>query len=67
MMTAQEIERWTTRGKEESGQQTTTALGQPGRELETKIKKSSYVKSLFSAIRPVWLEFAPTENQISSF
>ncbi len=37
MTTAHKIERQTTRGEEEGGRQT-TALGQPGRERETKIK-----------------------------
>ncbi len=68
MMTAQEIERWTTRGKEESGRQTTTALGQPGREHEIKIKKSSLCKkSFFSNMAFPVVVCAPAENQISSF
>jgi hypothetical protein len=58
MMTAHEIERQTMRGKEESGRQTTTALGQPRRERETKIKKSYLRKKTFSAIRSVRLEFS---------
>jgi hypothetical protein len=37
MMTAHKIKRRTMRGKEESRRQTTMALGQPGREHETKI------------------------------
>jgi hypothetical protein len=47
MMTARKIEWSTTKGKEESGRQTTTTLGQPGREHETKIKKSSLRKKDF--------------------
>jgi hypothetical protein len=47
MMTACKIKWRTTRGKEESGQQTTTALGQLGRECEKKIKKSSLLKKIF--------------------
>jgi hypothetical protein len=47
MMMAREIKWRTTRGKEESGWQTTTALGQLGREHETKIKKSSLHKKTF--------------------
>jgi hypothetical protein len=39
MTTARKIEQQTTRRKEEGGWQTTMALGQPGRERETKIKK----------------------------
>jgi hypothetical protein len=55
---AHKIERRTARGYEEGGRQTTKALGQPGRERETKIKKLSLLKKrLFSAIRSVWLEF----------
>jgi hypothetical protein len=57
MTTACKIKRQTMRGKEEGRQQTTTALGQPGREHETKIKKSVYAKRLFAAIWSVWLEF----------
>ncbi len=56
MMTARKIRWWTMRGKEESGRQTTTALGPPGRERE-KVKKSGLRKKLFSAIQSVWLEF----------
>jgi hypothetical protein len=49
--TARKIGRWNTRGKEESGQQTTMALDKrlispPGRECE-KIKKSSLRKKTF--------------------
>ncbi len=67
-MTTREIKRQTTRGKEESWQQTTTALGQPGREHQTKIKKSSLHKKTFSSDRvcPVGI-FAPAENKLSSF
>ncbi len=36
MMTAHKIEWRTTRGKEESGRQTTTALGQQGRSVKQK-------------------------------
>jgi hypothetical protein len=42
MMTARKIKQRTMRGKEKSGRQTTTALGQLGRECKTKIKKSSF-------------------------
>jgi hypothetical protein len=68
MMTAHKIERQTTKGKEESGRQTTTALGQLGRERETKIKKSSLRKKIFFSdmVCPVGV-FAPTKNQLSSF
>ncbi len=50
-MTAREIGRQTTKGNEESGWQTTTALDKrlislPGRECE-KIKKSSLGKKIF--------------------
>jgi hypothetical protein len=47
MMTACKVEQQTTRGKEEGVRQTTTALGQPGRERETNIKKSSLCKKNF--------------------
>ncbi len=59
-MTACKIEWWTTRGKEKSGQQTTTALGQPGSERESKIKKSSLRKKTFFSdmVCPVGV-FAP--------
>jgi hypothetical protein len=68
MMTARKIKKWTARGKEESGRQTTTALGQPGRERETKIKKSSLrKKTLFSnTVCHVGI-FTPAKNQLSSF
>jgi hypothetical protein len=68
MMTACEIKRRTTRGKEESGRQTTKALGQLGRERETKIKKSSLRKKTFFSYT-VYLVgvFAPPQNQLSSF
>jgi hypothetical protein len=68
MMTAHEIKQLTTRGKEESRQQTTMALGQPGRECETKIKKSSLCKNTFfsNMVCPVGV-FAPAKNQLSSF
>jgi hypothetical protein len=56
MMTAHKIEWQTTRGKEESGRQTTTALGLLGRERE-KVKKLGLRKKTFSAIRSVQLEF----------
>jgi hypothetical protein len=58
MMMACKVERRTTRRKEEGGRQTTMALGQPGRERETNIKKSSLCKILFSAIRSLQLEFS---------
>jgi hypothetical protein len=68
MMTARKIKRQTTRGKEESGRQTTTALGQPDRERETKVKKSSLRKKTFfsDTVCPVGV-FAPAKNQLSSF
>jgi hypothetical protein len=68
MTTAREIERRTSRGKEEGGRQTTTGLGQPGRERETKIKKSSLrEKTFFSdTVYPVGV-FAPAENKLLSF
>ncbi len=47
MTKARKIKRQTTRGEEEGGRQTTTALGQPGRERETKIKKLSLRKKEF--------------------
>jgi hypothetical protein len=63
MTMAREIERRATMRKEEGGRQTTTALGQPGRELETKIKKSSLRKKTFSSdmVCPVGV-FAPAEK-----
>jgi hypothetical protein len=64
MMMSRDIERRTTRGKEESGQQTTTALGQPGGERETKITKSSLLFS--DTVCPVGV-FAPAKKQLSSF
>ncbi len=62
-MMAHKIERRTTRGKEESRWQTAMALGQPGRERETKIKKSSLRKKTFFSdmVCPVGV-FAPAEN-----
>jgi hypothetical protein len=68
MMTAREIKRRTMRGKEESGWQTTTALGQRGREHETKIMKSSLRKKTCysNTVCPVGV-FAPAKNQLSSF
>jgi hypothetical protein len=68
MMTARKIKRRNTRGKEESGRQTAMALGQPGRERETKIKKSSLRKKTFlsNTVCPVGV-FAPAKNQLSSF
>jgi hypothetical protein len=47
MTTTRKIKQRTTRGEEERGRQTTTALGQPGRECETKIKKFSLHKKTF--------------------
>jgi hypothetical protein len=58
MMMAHKIERRTTRGKEESGRQITTALGQLGREHETKINKLSLRKKSFSAIQSFRLKFS---------
>jgi hypothetical protein len=46
MMMAREIEQRTKRDKEESGRQTTTSLGPPGRERE-KVKKSGLRKKTF--------------------
>ncbi len=68
MMTARKIEWQTTRGKEEGGRQTTTALGQLGRERETKIKKSSLGKKTFfsNTVCPVGA-FAPAKNKLLSF
>jgi hypothetical protein len=56
------------RGKEESEWQTTMALGQPGRERETRIKKSSLQKKTHfsNTVCPVGV-FAPAKNQLSSF
>ncbi len=59
-MTARKIGQRTTRGKEGSGQQTTTTLDKrlislPGRERE-RINKSSLCKKTFSAIRSVQLD-----------
>jgi hypothetical protein len=54
-----QIKQRTTRKKEESGRQTTTALGQPGRERETKIKKSSLCKKTFFSNMVCPVEFAP--------
>jgi hypothetical protein len=47
MMTAHKIERQSMMRMEESGQQTTTALGLPGRGHETKIKKLRLSKKTF--------------------
>jgi hypothetical protein len=68
MMTARKIKQRTTRRKEEGRQQTTMALGQPGREHETKIKKSSLRKKTFSSnmVCPVGV-FAPSKNKLLSF
>jgi hypothetical protein len=68
MMMACKVERRTTRGKEEGGWQTTMALGQPGRERETNIKKLSLCKKTFfsNTVCPVGV-FAPAENKILSF
>ncbi len=62
------VERRTTRGEEEGGGQTTTALGQPGRERETNIKKQSLRKKTFfgDTVSPVGV-FAPTKNKLLSF
>ncbi len=68
MTTACQIKRHATRRKEEGGRQTTMALGQPGREHETKIKKSSLRKKTFSSdtVCPVGV-FASAENKLLSF
>jgi hypothetical protein len=47
MITACKIKWQTTRGKEESGWKTSTALGQLGRERETKIKIEFTQKDFF--------------------
>ncbi len=59
MMMACKIKQQTTRSKEESGWQTTAALGPPGRECE-KIKKSGLHKKAFfsNTVCPVGV-FAP--------
>jgi hypothetical protein len=68
MTTARKIERWTTRGAEEGGRQTTTALGQPGRERETKMKKLSLCKKTFFSDKVCLVGvFDPTENKLLSF
>jgi hypothetical protein len=56
------------RGEEEGGRQTTMALGQPGRERETKIKKLSRCKKTFfsDTVCPVGV-FDPAENKLLSF
>jgi hypothetical protein len=72
MTTICEIGRWTTRGKEESGQQTTTALdirliSPPGREHE-KIKKSSlHKKTVFSNMVCLVGFFAPAKTPDAMF
>jgi hypothetical protein len=68
MTTARKIERQATRRKEEGGRQTTMALGQPGRECETKIKKLSLCKKTFSSntVCPVGV-FAPAKNKLLFF
>ncbi len=68
-MMAHDIKQQTTRGKEEGGQQTTMALGQPGRERETKNWRNQvYAKRLFfrNAVCLVG-NFAPAENKLLSF
>ncbi len=67
MTMARKIERQTTRGEEEGGRQTTTALGQRGRESETKIKKLSLRKKTFfsDTVSPVGV-FDPAENKLLS-
>jgi hypothetical protein len=47
MMRASKIKQQTTRGEEDGRRQTTMALGQLGRERETKIKKLSLCKKTF--------------------
>ncbi len=55
-------------GEEEGGRQTTTALGQPGRERETNIKKSSLHKKTFFSNKVCPVEvFAPAKNKLLSF
>jgi hypothetical protein len=68
MMMARKIKRRATRRKEEGGRQTTMTLGQPGRERETKIKKSSLRRKTFSSnmVCPVGV-FAPAKNKLLSF
>ena len=46
-MRASKIKQQTTRGEEDGRRQTTMALGQLGRERETKIKKLSLCKKTF--------------------
>jgi hypothetical protein len=47
MTTARKIKRRTTRRDKEGGRQMTTALGQPSREHETKIKKIEFTQKDF--------------------
>ncbi len=58
MTTACKIERRTMRGEEEGGRQTTTALGQLGRERETTFFSNT--------VCPVGV-FDPAENKLLSF
>ncbi len=68
MTTACKIKRQTTRGEEEGGRQITTALGQPGRERETKIKKLSLRKKIFFSDTVCLVGvFHPAENKLLSF
>jgi hypothetical protein len=69
MTTARKIGQQTTRGKKESGRQTTTAIDKrlispPGREQE-RIKELIYAKRLFfsNAIGSVWLDFLLPQKQ----
>jgi hypothetical protein len=68
MTKARKIKRQATRRKEEGGRQTTTALSQPGRECETKKKKSSLRIKTFSrnTVCPVGV-FAIAKNKLLSF
>jgi hypothetical protein len=68
MMTACKVKWQTTRGEDDAGRQTTTALGQPGREHETNIKKLSLRKKTFfgDTVSPVGV-FAPTKTNSFPF
>jgi hypothetical protein len=70
MMTARKIEWQATRGKEESGGQTTTAIGQLqlDSQAEGVKKKTSLRKKTFFSNTVCLVEvFAPAKNQLSSF
>jgi hypothetical protein len=67
MMMAGEIKWRTKRGKEESGWQTTTALGPPGREHEKVKKLGLCKKTFFSDTVCLVGVLAPAQNQLVSF